>query len=529
MSVYTPVSEAELASWLRNYSVGQLAECEPIESGIENTNYFVTTSQGRYVLTLFERLPAEELPFYLDLMAHLARHGIPCPAPIADLSDQYLGSLNGKPAALVTRLPGRSLEKPGAPECEELGALLGRMHLAGRSYSAYLENPRGPKWWRFAAREVTGFLKEPQRELLEKELAFQSEQRFPDLPRGPVHADLFRDNALFDGARLSGVVDFYFAGVDCLLYDLAVCANDWCLESKITACMPGRTGPARCLSRGAAVHGARARGVAGNAARRGAALLAVAALRLPPAAARDAGARARPGAFPPYPALARRRPGPLDGLMQARIVETAGGARWLAEGWRLFRAAPLQWIALTFTYMLIMVLMSVVPLIGTAGFLVIYPALTVGLMAAARAASRRTALEVGMLFDGFRQGLRVQLVLGAIYLACSIVVFAAIALADDEQKLRTLLVAGGAEEIELSDLAAPLGALAAALYADADDVLVRAAARGLARRRRRQGALLQPGRVRDELARVPALWPGHHGCDRGDRGRIAPDPRAYAG
>ncbi len=230
MSVYTPVSEAELASWLRNYSVGQLAQCEPIESGIENTNYFVTTSQGRYVLTLFERLPAEALPFYLDLMAHLARHGIPCPAPIADLSDQYLGSLNGKPAALVTRLPGRSLEKPGAAECKELGALLGRMHLAGRSYSAYLENPRGPKWWRFAAQEVRGFLKKPELQLLEDELSYQTQQRFPDLPRGPVHADLFRDNALFDGARISGVVDFYFAGVDCLLYDLAVCANDWCLK-----------------------------------------------------------------------------------------------------------------------------------------------------------------------------------------------------------------------------------------------------------------------------------------------------------
>lgn len=147
--------------------------------------------------------------------------------------------------------------------------------------------------------------------------------------------------------------------------------------------------------------------------------------------------------------------------MQARIVETAGGARWLAEGWRLFRAAPLQWIALTFAYMMIMVLMSVVPLIGTAGFLVIYPALTVGLMAAARAASKRTTIEFGMLFEGFRQGLRVQLVLGAIYLACSIVVFAGIALADQEQKLRTLLVAGAGQELEVSDLAAPLGALAA--------------------------------------------------------------------
>ena len=230
MSVYTPVSEAELHEWLRNYSVGRLVACEPIEAGIENTNYFVTTTQGRYVLTLFERLPAEELPFYLDLMAHLARHGIPCPAPIADLSDQYLGRLNGKPAALVTRLPGRSLEEPGARHCEELGALLGRMHLAGRSYGAYLENPRGPKWWRFAAREVMPFLDSSKKNLLESELAYQAEQRFPDLPRGPVHGDLFRDNALWDHARISGVVDFYFAGVDCLLYDVAVCANDWCLR-----------------------------------------------------------------------------------------------------------------------------------------------------------------------------------------------------------------------------------------------------------------------------------------------------------
>jgi homoserine kinase type II len=231
LSVYTPVSEAELGGWLKNYSVGRLLQCEPIKSGIENTNYFVTTTQGRFVLTLFERLPAEELPFYLDLMAHLARHGIPCPAPIANLANQFLGTLNGKPAALVTRLAGESIERPAARHCEELGALLARMHLAGRSYSAYLENPRGPKWWRLAAREVGGFLDAGQRALLEKELAFQAEHRFPDLPRGPVHADLFRDNALFHGGRISGVIDFYFAGVDTFLYDIAVCVNDWCLHS----------------------------------------------------------------------------------------------------------------------------------------------------------------------------------------------------------------------------------------------------------------------------------------------------------
>src|SRR6185436_14191757 len=181
LSVFTPVSESRLAAWLNNYSVGALTALEPIESGIENTNYFVTTSQGRYVLTLFERLPAAELPFYLGLMAHLARHGIPCPAPIADLADRYLSELNGKPATLVTRLAGTSLADPGAADCAELGALLERMHLAGRSYGAYLENPRGPKWWRRAAGEVRKFLERGQAAMLEAELGFQAQHRFADL------------------------------------------------------------------------------------------------------------------------------------------------------------------------------------------------------------------------------------------------------------------------------------------------------------------------------------------------------------
>ncbi|TAK44292.1 MAG: homoserine kinase [Betaproteobacteria bacterium] len=229
MSVYTPVSESQLAAWLKGYSVGAPCAFEPVAAGIENTNYFVTTSQGRYVLTLFERLPAAELPFYLGLMAHLARHGIPCPAPIADLADRYLSELSGKPAALVTRLPGASLERPGAHECAELGGLLARMHLAGRSYRGYLENPRGPKWWRVAAREVRPFLDAARQRQLDDELQLQARHRFAELPRGPVHADLFRDNALFENGRISGVIDFYFAGVDCLLFDVAVCVNDWCL------------------------------------------------------------------------------------------------------------------------------------------------------------------------------------------------------------------------------------------------------------------------------------------------------------
>jgi len=229
MSVYTSVSNTQLAAWLQTYAVGAPVALDPIAKGIENSNFFVTTTQGRYVLTLFERLPAEELPFYLNLMSHLAQHGIPCPAPIADRSGRFLSVLNGKPAALVTRLPGASIEASTPAHCAALGRLLARMHLAGQSYAGKLENPRGPKWWRLAAREVRPFLSDAQAALLDEELRFQSLYRFPDLPRGPVHADLFRDNALFDDGSLSGVIDFYFAGVDCLLYDCAVCANDWCL------------------------------------------------------------------------------------------------------------------------------------------------------------------------------------------------------------------------------------------------------------------------------------------------------------
>jgi homoserine kinase type II len=230
MSVFTRVTPEELSAWLKRYAIGTLFDLHGIAAGIENTNYFVTTSHGRFVLTLFERLAAAELPFYLNLMAHLARHGIPCPAPIADRSDKYLGTLNGKPATIVTCLPGAPLTSPGARHCERVGAMLGDMHLAGRSYAGRLENPRGPRWWREAAREVMPFLDGARRALLASELDYQVGHRDLDLPRGPVHADLFRDNVLFDGERIGGVIDFYFAGVDSLLFDVAVTVNDWCVD-----------------------------------------------------------------------------------------------------------------------------------------------------------------------------------------------------------------------------------------------------------------------------------------------------------
>jgi homoserine kinase type II len=230
MSVYTKVTATQLSDWLKRYSVGALVELKGIAAGIENTNYFVTTTHGRYVLTLFERLPREALPFYLKLMAHLARHGIPCPSPIADRKNRLLTELNEKPAALVTRLAGVVVQQPSPVHCAEVGAVLADMHVAGQSYRGTLENPRGPKWWHATAPQVMPFLDDQGRRLLAAELEFQSRQQLRDLPRGPVHADLFRDNVLFEGERIGGVLDFYFAGVDVLLFDVAVTLNDWCVH-----------------------------------------------------------------------------------------------------------------------------------------------------------------------------------------------------------------------------------------------------------------------------------------------------------
>ncbi len=244
MAVFTPVSRHQLESWLAHYPVGALASFEGIASGIENSNFFVDTDAGRWVLTLFERLPADKLPFYLELMRHLASHGIACPDPVTDRAGGLHSMLAGRPAALVTRLRGSGVTRPVVAHCLAVGRLLGQMHLAARDYQGTEANARGLPWWEKAAPEVMPFLTPPQAELLQCELALQ--QAFArtdasrDLPRSAVHADLFRDNVLFEGETLGGVIDFYFAGVDTWVFDLAVTCNDWCIDDASGAFDPAR-------------------------------------------------------------------------------------------------------------------------------------------------------------------------------------------------------------------------------------------------------------------------------------------------
>ena len=234
MAVFTEVSPAAAQALLTRLQLGELRELRGIEGGIENTNYFVTTDTGEFVLTLFERLSAEQLPFYLHLMRHLAHAGIPVPEPQADARGEILHSVCGKPAAVVNKLHGRSQLAPQAVHCAAVGAMLARMHLAGQGFERQQPNLRGLPWWNETVPVVLAHLDAEQAALLQSELAYQNHiaasSAYTALPRGPVHADLFRDNVMFDGEQLTGFFDFYFAGVDTFLFDLAVCLNDWCID-----------------------------------------------------------------------------------------------------------------------------------------------------------------------------------------------------------------------------------------------------------------------------------------------------------
>ncbi|HEX5310490.1 homoserine kinase [Aquabacterium sp.] len=234
MAVFTEVTPQEASGLLADLGLGTLQSMRGSTSGIENTNYFVSTDRGDYVLTLFERLSFEQLPFYLNLMRHLAVKGIPVPAPQANAQGEILHTLKGKPAAVVTLLKGRNQLAPQAPDCAQVGAMLAKMHLAGQDYAAQQPNLRGLSWWVDTVPVVTPHLNAEQKALIESELAFQQElatsSAYQSLPRGPIHADLFRDNVMFDGAQLSGFFDFYFAGCDTFGFDIAVCLNDWCID-----------------------------------------------------------------------------------------------------------------------------------------------------------------------------------------------------------------------------------------------------------------------------------------------------------
>lgn len=238
MAVFTPISPAQARDILAQFDLGDFVALRGIAAGIENSNFFLDTTRGAWVLTVFERLAFDELGYYLELMRHLALRGLPVPQPQLNVAGGLMCNFAGKPVAIVPRLPGRDVTEPSVAQCAQLGALLAQMHLAAADFPRFQPNLRGLGWWKDTTPRLEPFLTEETFELLCEELIFQdSYSRTPGyeaLPAGPVHADLFRDNVLIEhagepGERIGGVIDFYFAGNTAWLFDLAVTMNDWCI------------------------------------------------------------------------------------------------------------------------------------------------------------------------------------------------------------------------------------------------------------------------------------------------------------
>ena len=234
MAVYTDITDAELDTLLQGYDLGRALSFKGIAEGVENSNFLLETEAGRYILTVYERrMRQEELPFFIDLMQHLAGRGFPCPTPIADRKGRALQTVRGKPAALVSFLPGVSVRRPGAAHCREAGIGLARLHLAADGFKGRRTNALGQPSWAalFSGQQAAAERLRPglSREV-DEDLAMLALSWPRDLPSGVIHADLFPDNVFFDNGRFAAAIDFYFACDDALVYDLAVCLNAWCFE-----------------------------------------------------------------------------------------------------------------------------------------------------------------------------------------------------------------------------------------------------------------------------------------------------------
>ncbi|TVR95820.1 MAG: homoserine kinase [Rhodospirillales bacterium] len=234
MAVYTEVSDEQLAAFVAEYAIGSVITCKGIAEGVENSNFLLATDRGTFILTLYERrVRAADLPFFIALMEHLAAGRVPCPTPVRARDGEALRTLAGRPAAIVTFLRGLWPRRPTAQHCAAVGETLASLHLAGMSFPGSRPNDLSVRGWRPLLDACIGHGDTVAPDLAEEltdELATLEATWPDDLPAGVIHADLFPDNVFFEGERLTGVIDFYFACRDFLAYDIAICLNAWCFE-----------------------------------------------------------------------------------------------------------------------------------------------------------------------------------------------------------------------------------------------------------------------------------------------------------
>ncbi len=409
MAVYTEVTFEEAAALFDSVGLGALQALSPCKGGIENTNYFADTTAGSYVVTIFERLRADELPFYLQLMKHHADHALPVPRPYPGADGSLVLELAGKPATVVDRLPGQHHLAPDADDCASVGAMLARLHASARDFAPAQPNLRGLAWWSETVPVVVPYMGGEQAALMLDELAFQrhlaASSAYATLPRAAIHGDLFRDNAMFVEKRLAGVFDFYFAGVDTLLFDIAVCLNDWCIDLA-----SGRLAEDRAAALVAAYESLRP--------------LETAEVRLLPAVMRAAAFRFwlsrawdqhlprdaviltahDPDHFERV--LAQRREAPLASgacaagtVVKLQLVAPRQGALWVRKGLQVFGRQPLGFASLFAAWLFVSGVLRLIPFVGTIAGLILLPTGSLGFMIASRRVDSRLAAMPGAIVE----------------------------------------------------------------------------------------------------------------------------------
>lgn len=233
MSVFTPLSRPELETFLAPYGLGRLRDFQGIAAGTENSNFFISLEQGEYVLTLVERGPVQDLPYFVELLDVLHEANLPVPYALRTTDGVALRELAGKPALLQPRLPGKHIKEPNSQHCVQMGELISHIHLATRDHVLERKTDRGLDWMLEEGERQIGQLGSEAAALLRSALEEikAHKAQILALPRANLHADLFRDNAMFEGTHLTGVIDFYNACSGPMLYDLAISLNDWCSDA----------------------------------------------------------------------------------------------------------------------------------------------------------------------------------------------------------------------------------------------------------------------------------------------------------
>lgn len=233
MSVFTSITETQLSELLAGYDLGDLLDYQGISAGVENSNFFVNTDQQQMVLTIYEHHSEQELTFFTQLIEHLGLDGCPAPAPFHNKAGKLVEHIAGKPCAFFPKLKGQHIRDTNEDHCRQLGHVLAQLHISGQSFASRRTNDRGFDWCKQQAIVLNHHLNTDDQQLLDTEIEYLKSKQviWNQLPQGIIHADLFHDNALFDNGTLSGLIDFYNACNDVLIYDLAICANDWCINS----------------------------------------------------------------------------------------------------------------------------------------------------------------------------------------------------------------------------------------------------------------------------------------------------------